>query len=228
MNDFIDGLNDLFRYNADAIAGMLPELEDTRSVHLEPKSHHRLVLADAMDESGREAEGRLLRSDLPIYVWKGGVYHARGGGYSPPHTAYMTGLEQFQRGHKATALWAENDEEGNPLDDRFGWQDYDEHTEKEMDADAAHFYHSHHHLFGDADPEHAGHDFWLSRNGHGTGFFDGNYGDHNEELQRAANAAGEYSLYADHDDEHEDEIKVKGHGGRGGWGQPAGISEHPQ
>jgi hypothetical protein len=55
--------------------------------------------------------------------------------------------------------------------------------------------------------EQAGHDFWLSRNGHGTGFWDRDssyYGDHVRDwLQRKAEQFGEtYAIYGEIEAEH--------------------------
>lgn len=50
-----------------------------------------------------------------------------------------------------------------------------------------------------ADPHHAGVDFWLSRNGHSVGFFDGDYDGHERDLQRAAKSYGEAHLYVGDD-----------------------------
>lgn len=41
------------------------------------------------------------------------------------------------------------------------------------------------------DLEHAGHDFWLTRNGHGVGFWDRGMGDLGEHLSKAAKVYGE-------------------------------------
>ncbi len=41
----------------------------------------------------------------------------------------------------------------------------------------------------------AGHDFWLSRNGHGSGFFDGDWPDAGDRLDKASEAYGEVYLY---------------------------------
>lgn len=43
----------------------------------------------------------------------------------------------------------------------------------------------------------AGHDFWLSRNGHGAGFFDRGLGEVGDALQRAAEAFPRLDLYID-------------------------------
>lgn len=45
------------------------------------------------------------------------------------------------------------------------------------------------------DREHLGHDFWLSRNGHGTGFWDRGLGAVGDRLHDAAQACGSRDLY---------------------------------
>ncbi len=45
--------------------------------------------------------------------------------------------------------------------------------------------------------EEAGHDFWLTRNGHGAGFFDGAWGKAGDRLTKAAHTWGEVYLYVD-------------------------------
>jgi len=49
------------------------------------------------------------------------------------------------------------------------------------------------------DASYAGHDLWLSRNGHGAGYFDRNLGDVGERLQDAARALGNFDLYVGDD-----------------------------
>lgn len=49
---------------------------------------------------------------------------------------------------------------------------------------------------GYPDEAHAGHDFWLTRNGHGAGFWDGDWPEpHASELDAAAKAAGSVDAY---------------------------------
>ena len=55
------------------------------------------------------------------------------------------------------------------------------------------FYQANEHLIGDAPTDQAGHDFWLTRNGHGAGFWDRAtvYGDYRaEQLSVNAEAFG--------------------------------------
>jgi hypothetical protein len=49
------------------------------------------------------------------------------------------------------------------------------------------------------DPSQAGHDFWLTRNGHGAGFWDRGLGDIGDRLSVAARAFGEVNLYVGDD-----------------------------
>jgi len=50
------------------------------------------------------------------------------------------------------------------------------------------------------DIEHCGHDFWLTRNGHGSGFWDRDLGDVGDQLTRAADGFGNVDLYVGDDD----------------------------
>lgn len=49
------------------------------------------------------------------------------------------------------------------------------------------------------EPAQVGHDFWLTRNGHGTGFWDRGLGAVGDRLSVAAHAYGEASLYVGDD-----------------------------
>jgi len=53
----------------------------------------------------------------------------------------------------------------------------------------------------------AGYDFWLSRNGHGAGFFDGDWDEVGDKLQAIAAAYGEFNLYVG------DDNQIYGYGG---------------
>lgn len=50
------------------------------------------------------------------------------------------------------------------------------------------------------DVEQAGHDFWLTRNGHGCGFWDRDLGPVGDQLSAAAKSCGERNLHVGDDD----------------------------
>jgi hypothetical protein len=215
-------LNNALKYTTTDINALLPKLAEG-GPEAEAGHHHRLVAADAFQEGGREAEANLLRSEFPIYVHKGKV-----------HTAQIApdGLEDFKNGYRAAAFFSAHANEHGDSPDELGLGLHHLHpdTAKEMDADATHFYHSYGHLIPANALEDAGSDFWFSRNGHGTGFFDADYfdaaeQDHSHELQQAAHKAGEYNLYHDQEDA---EYPLKGEGYSDKWGQPAGLQEEQQ
>ena len=114
------------------------------------------------------------------------------------------------------AMWASNDESrpdgGDPLDQNYVPADIDRKTFEKMRDDCARFQAENEDLLaryyselptkawpGEAQ---AGHDFWLSRNGHGAGFFD-REASHEvlDALQEKAEAFGYFELYVG-DDKH--------------------------
>lgn len=74
------------------------------------------------------------------------------------------------------ALWASVDDNGDPLDDNYSCADIDDETLSTMRRQIIQFCHENaddlaeYMRFFPAD--YIGHDFWLSRNRHGAGFFD--------------------------------------------------------
>ena len=115
-------------------------------------------------------------------------------------------MDSFTRAYFEAALWASSDESddqgGEPLDKNYDISDFDPATRDKMIADCADFQER----FADPllesglDDEKAGHDFWLSRNGHGSGFFDEEV-PRRDELQDAAESYGEFYLYVGDPDE---------------------------
>jgi hypothetical protein len=74
--------------------------------------------------------------------------------------------------------------DGSPLDDHFDIEDLDTASLLKAEQDVNDFFHAldRHSLLDAAesyaDREHIAHDFWLTRNGHGAGFWDGDYEDY--------------------------------------------------
>jgi len=116
-------------------------------------------------------------------------------------------LDAFTRQYIETALWStmdQSDEQGGePLDKNYSIDDIAPETMELIVEDCADFQEKYWRLLSDSgiDDERAGHDFWLSRNGHGTGFFDEDTIDDEfqDQLQDAAEAYGEFDLYVGDD-----------------------------
>ena len=120
-------------------------------------------------------------------------------------------VDEFTRAYIEAALWSSTDESddsgGEPLDNNYTIEEIADETRQEMIDDCSDFQ-SQANLGEIKDAptgEHsiealAGHDFWLTRNGHGAGFWDGDwpepYGDSLTELSKTF---GEVDLYVGDD-----------------------------
>lgn len=114
-------------------------------------------------------------------------------------------LSEMLTGYIVCALWSSHDwdetgeDQGN-LDDTYDAGDLTTGTRDEMRADCADFLQSNvadcqammSRGFGASQ---LGHDFWLTRNGHGAGFWDRGLGDLGERLTAAAKVYGGVDLY---------------------------------
>ena len=121
----------------------------------------------------------------------------------------------FIASYIGAALWSSHDDDGEPLDSRFDISDLAPKTRKRMEADCAKFYskmHKHIHCLGaplasdwdgpiaGREAAQAGHDFWLTRCGHGAGFWDGDWPEpHATALDDAATSFGNVDLYVGDD-----------------------------
>jgi hypothetical protein len=87
-------------------------------------------------------------------------------------------VEEFLASYIETALWSSMDESnpegGDPMDANYGSEDIHPDTLKEMEKDSRDFLQTN---WRDIDGKFslAGHDFWLTRNHHGAGFWDGDW-----------------------------------------------------
>jgi hypothetical protein len=111
------------------------------------------------------------------------------------------------------ALWSSNDESddsgGEPMDNNYGPGDIASETLRKMRKDVKDFMVSNAELILNAEVNEqnwsrwalAGHDFWLTRNGHGAGFWDGDWMPRRigEALTKASKAYGEIDLYVGDD-----------------------------
>lgn len=115
-------------------------------------------------------------------------------------------MDSFTQQYFETALWSSNDNSddsgGEPLDTNYSISDIDPATRDRMIEDCADFQKDFGHLIdeGGGDYGQAGHDFWLTRNGHGAGFWDGDWPEPQAEgLTEASKDFGEYNLYVGDD-----------------------------
>lgn len=112
--------------------------------------------------------------------------------------------DKFFHSYVATALWSTNDESdesgGVPMDANYTPDDIDFKTLAKMRADCDRFIDENAKWLAltDRDASLDGHDFWLNRNGHGAGFWDGDLPDDvGDALDKASEKFGEVYLYVD-------------------------------
>lgn len=119
-------------------------------------------------------------------------------------------LDHFTLAYIEAGLWSSQDNDDEPLDSRFSVDDISSDTLMQMVKDCAEFQAACSHFFemrfykgrnpSGSVTEYAGHDFWLTRNGHGAGFWDGDWKSEAESLlDRTSKQFGEYSLYVGDD-----------------------------
>jgi hypothetical protein len=100
------------------------------------------------------------------------------------------------------ALWSSTDDEGNPLDDLYSADDLAPETRKTMEDDLADFVALIEREGIDRSwwsDEQLAHDFWLTRNGHGAGFWDRGQGETGDRLTALSKPYGEQCLYVGDD-----------------------------
>lgn len=103
-------------------------------------------------------------------------------------------FQEFLAAYMECSLWSTEDDDGFHLDDANGIDDISMRTYHVMRDDCKKFYDANVDKIVN-DPRQAGHDFWLSRNGHGSGFFGRDWGTDGDILQDAAEAFGEFDIY---------------------------------
>ena len=108
-----------------------------------------------------------------------------------------TKLDEFTAQYIETALWSSVDMDGESefLDANYGPDDLAPETLESIIDDCRRFQEQTESMIS-IDLSQAGHDFWLTRNGHGAGFWDGDWPEHGDELTKACEAFREVHLYA--------------------------------
>lgn len=99
-----------------------------------------------------------------------------------------------------TALWSSLDDSGEPLDSNYSMDDLSPESIKQAETDWDNFVTQAGGLLDNLDLETVAHDFWLTRNGHGAGFWDGDYDKSiGEKLTKLSEQFGEINLYVGDD-----------------------------
>jgi len=110
--------------------------------------------------------------------------------------------DKMLRGYLTCALWSSTNEEGTPLDSLFSIEDLSEEVVEKAKKDCDLFREKAKDLIekSDTDEDHIGHDFWLTRNRHGSGFWDGDYEKEiGEKLTNLSHKFGEIYFYTGDD-----------------------------
>jgi len=120
--------------------------------------------------------------------------------------------DDFTTSYIETALWSESDESdesgGEPFDANYSSDDIAGEAISEMARDCEKFQKEYGHLWAEVEgvrgaystEASAGHDFWLTRNGHGAGFWDGDWPEEvGEALTKASEKFGACNLYLGND-----------------------------
>lgn len=112
-------------------------------------------------------------------------------------------MDKFTEAYVEAALWSSTDEStpsgGYPLDRNYGLDNIASETLALMKADCAKFQTENAADIA-ADLGLAGYHFWLTRNGHGSGFWNGMWPDEvGERLTAASHKHGEFHLYVGDD-----------------------------
>ncbi len=106
-------------------------------------------------------------------------------------------LEAFLEAYTECALWSSTDDDGEGLEGLDVAPETHDAFAEDCEAFVASEWNDLQHL----DAGQSGHDFWLTRNGHGAGFWDRGLGELGERLTKASKVWGGVDLYVGDDGE---------------------------
>lgn len=104
-------------------------------------------------------------------------------------------MPSFFTSYVSAALFTSTDDDGEPLDKNYIGADIAPETIAKMKTDCEAFCEANRADLKGIDRAQAGHDFWLTRNGHGAGFWDRGLGEVGERLTKSAESFGAFELY---------------------------------
>jgi hypothetical protein len=111
-------------------------------------------------------------------------------------------MDVFFKAYIVAALWSTTDEStpegGDFLDANYGREDFAAETLERMKSDCNQF-RAENAQDIEGREEQAGHDFWLTRNHHGCGFWDGDWSEAGDRLTAACKKYPEVTLYVGDD-----------------------------
>lgn len=113
--------------------------------------------------------------------------------------ATISTLDPFTRAYLECALWSSTGDDGAPLDASYTSDDIAPESLTHVIECCRQFQADNATDLADIDPGQAGHDFWLTRNHHGAGFWDRGLGDVGKRLTTAAHAWGDSTAYVGDD-----------------------------
>lgn len=108
-------------------------------------------------------------------------------------------LDSFTAAYVECALWSSTDDDGEPLDSAYTVDDIAPEALRQMVDDCRAFQADQTADLIGMSAEQAGHDFWLTRNRHGAGYWDRGLGAVGQRLTDAAHVWGEVWLYVGDD-----------------------------
>jgi len=116
-------------------------------------------------------------------------------------------MDDFTKGYIEAALWSSNDDNDNPMDNNYDINSLSNETFVKMITDCTVFQLANkveleqaYKLYKKDDwtaEAQAGHDFWLTRNGHGTGFWDRDLGEIGDKLTKISEKHGNFDIFID-------------------------------
>ncbi len=108
-------------------------------------------------------------------------------------------MDEFTKAYIDCALWSSTDDDGESLDRHYGITDFHPDAIKAMEADCQSFQIAHEDKIA-GNLRRAGHDFWLTRQRHGAGYWDGDWAeDVGKVLTDAAHNYSEVDLWVGSD-----------------------------
>lgn len=111
----------------------------------------------------------------------------------------MIELDNFVTQYLVTALWSSTDNE-RPLDEDYSIEDVADESLQSAIADCNSFRELAGNYLDNLNETQVAHDFWLTRNHHGAGFWDGDYKkDTGEFLTKLSHSFGELNPYVGDD-----------------------------